>query len=166
MKHIKVRSLILFGIIIIVALSFVIEVHNRNLAQKTELKTGLENLSQTIKDGEDRLTITATDTLNTSPPYLAIQSTLKITVDSAKKIDANPNHTLKEITKSSNKLSTALGVFDNSPVLNASGPSPTLTTPDTADYRLPNWIGSLLKNIWFNLNWIALLNKIPVYYIN
>jgi len=90
MKQIKMKYLIILGIIIIVALSTVIKANNRNLAQKAVLKTGLENLSLKIKDGEDRLTNDIADTTNTSASYLAIQSTLKIAVDSAKKTYANP----------------------------------------------------------------------------
>lgn len=136
MKQIKIRYLILLGIIItiIVTLSTVININNRNLAQKAELKTGLENLSQTIEDNEDRLTDVVTDTTNTSASYLAIKSTLKIAVISAKKTYANPNHTLIEITKSSDRLSTAFGVFDNSPVLSNQGSNTTITTPDATNY--------------------------------
>ena len=135
MKQIKMKYLIILGIIIIVALSTVIKANNRNLAQKAVLKTGLENLSLKIKDGEDRLTNDIADTTNTSASYLAIQSTLKIAVDSAKKTYANPNHTLIDITKSSDRLSTAFGVFDNSPVLCSGGSGTTITTPDTTNYR-------------------------------
>jgi len=134
MKQIKMKYLIIFAIII-VALSSAIKVNNRNLAQKAELKAGLENLSQTIEDSKDRLTDAVTDTTNTSVSYLSIQSTLKIAVDSAKKIYANPNHTLIEITKSSDRLSTAFGVFDNSPVLSSGGSNTTIATPDTTNYR-------------------------------
>jgi len=83
----------------------------------------------------DRLTNDIADTTNTSASYLAIQSTLKMIVDSGKKVYANPNHTLIEVTKSSNSLSTAFGVFDNSPVLNSGGLGTTITTPDTTNYR-------------------------------
>ena len=137
MKQIKIRYLIILGIIItiiIVALSTVINMNYRNLTQKAELKAGLVNLSQTIENSEDRLTDAVTDTTNTSASYLAIQSTLKLAVISAKKIYANPNHTLIEINKSSDRLSTAFGVFDNSPVLSSGYSNTTITTPDTTNY--------------------------------
>lgn len=137
MKHIKMKYLIILSIILIIvlSLSFMFKVNNRNLAQKSELKTRLESLSQAIEDSEDRLTDAVSDTRNTSVSYLAIQSTLKIAVISAKKVYANPNHTLIEVTKSSDSLLKAFGMFDNSPVVSSGGTVPAITIPDTTNYR-------------------------------
>ena len=127
MKKTKLMYLfIVLGIIIVVTIG-VREGNKGYIAQKAELKSKVEQFSQDIKDEETRLAEATTDTSLVSAKSQTDIDTLKIAVDSAKKVYANPYHTQEDITISSNSLITADDVFDTS----ASTYQPLEETPST-----------------------------------
>jgi|GEM_PF-5252878 len=123
---------IILGIIIVVAI-VAVEGKNRNLAQKLKLKAKVEQFSKDIKYEEGRVAEATTDASLVSSKSIADIDTLKIAIDSAKKVYSNPNHTQEDITMSSNSLSTAGNVFDSS--TSAYQPLEDTTSTDTTNTK-------------------------------